>query len=108
MGLGEGGLVLPQLKVPGFVNSPWKALHFLRRLWSWVAGRRVKGKVEKGVELWLVCKMNENKIKIMSHQPGVSSPLHGSCCLIFTSENSTVKARAMFPMLILKAKHHCV
>ena len=42
---GSRGLVLTQLNVPGFADSPWKALCFLRNEWVWgkvcESGRKV-------------------------------------------------------------------
>lgn len=50
-----GGGVLPQLNIPGFVDSPSEVLPFLG---SGEEGGREGG----GGELWSVCKMNK-KIK---------------------------------------------
>lgn len=48
-----GGVVLFQLNMPGFADSPWEALHFLRS--GWDLGWREVGEVEEGKEnkLWL-------------------------------------------------------
>lgn len=58
---GVEGLVLPQLPVPGFGDSPWESYPFWRVYEGWVGSRwgRKEGDEEgDGGELWLVCRMN--------------------------------------------------
>ena len=54
LSLDTGGkdVVLPQLDMPDFVDSPWEALCFLRSGWGF-------GRQE---ELWLVCKMKKKRL----------------------------------------------
>lgn len=68
-------LVLPQLNVPGFVNSPWEALYFWRIGWGWVRDMRGRGEQEKEWKrkLWMVCEMNKKKVlkKMFKNRPTV-------------------------------------
>ena len=54
LSLNAGGrdVVLPQLNVPGFVDSPWETLPFLRSGWGWI-GWEQEGK------LWFVYKIKK-------------------------------------------------
>ena len=56
---GGGGLVLSQLNVPGFVDSPWEVLHFGKSDWGCTAGEELE-KRWKG-ELWFGYKMKLKK-----------------------------------------------
>lgn len=63
---GGGGLILPQLNVPGFVDSLFKALFFLKSLWGVGLGRgEGESRRWEGVGTGLVYKMNRKLKKIL-------------------------------------------
>lgn len=55
-------LVLPQLNVSGFVDSPWEILHFLRSECGWVAEEVEEGQERREGELCLICKINKKSL----------------------------------------------
>lgn len=53
-------LVLPALNAPGFIDSPWEALPFLRSGWGWVRKKGRRGKLWWYVK-WILKSTWENK-----------------------------------------------